>query len=473
MSGAAFLRIKKLKGKGIIAVAARHNRRVIQGELGSSGSIDPTRSHLNYTLAGPPSAVDVEQLAKDLMAAAGVVKLRKDAVTGLEIVASLPVGSMIDDRDYFSACAQWAGDYFKCPLLSADVHRDEAAAHCHILLLPLIDGRMIGNKLMGGRPVLLAMQKHFYDSVAARYGLRKAPARLSGSSKQAAAAMVLGRLKETGDSALHSQVWAILRDVIESSPEAFMLAMGLNQEAIKKPGKTMAQIFTSKGKGQKQETERHVNKPSAIAFINRLKKEQPNAIAFENGLKATQPSAMAFAESEVGKGQRLSCVAFAKITPHLTSTKPPKSEAHSPASSDHPVDNLDDSEAALPAIQTVQPDKSVLNANLNAFRPKPAKRVTNASTYLRPDTPESRAASLALVRQHHGTDTAAMLEEVHQEDHDVTRERDTDNAAGHWCTERGEFIQAQKPLPRRAARQSANAWVAGELQARGRMKSNS
>jgi len=47
MSGAAILRIKKLKGGGIITVAARHNRRVIQAELGAAGSIDPTRSHLN------------------------------------------------------------------------------------------------------------------------------------------------------------------------------------------------------------------------------------------------------------------------------------------------------------------------------------------------------------------------------------------------------------------------------------------
>ena len=50
MSGAAFLRLKKLKGSGIIGKAARHNRRVIQAELGATGSIDPARSHLNETV---------------------------------------------------------------------------------------------------------------------------------------------------------------------------------------------------------------------------------------------------------------------------------------------------------------------------------------------------------------------------------------------------------------------------------------
>ena len=94
MSGAAFLRIKKLKGGGIITVAARHNRRVIQAEIGASKTIDSTRSGLNETLEGPPTAADVGQLAKDLMKAAGVTRLRKDAVMALEIVFSLPPGHL-------------------------------------------------------------------------------------------------------------------------------------------------------------------------------------------------------------------------------------------------------------------------------------------------------------------------------------------------------------------------------------------
>lgn len=163
MSGAAFLRIKKLKGGGIITLAARHNRRVIQEEMGAAGPINPTRSHLNETLKGPSTAADVGQLAKDLMKAAGVGKLRKDAVMGLEIVLSLPPGHAIDDRAYFTACADWAASVFGGPqnVLSVDIHRDEAQPHCHILLLPLVDGRMDGSNLIGGKQKLAAMQQDF------------------------------------------------------------------------------------------------------------------------------------------------------------------------------------------------------------------------------------------------------------------------------------------------------------------------
>ena len=46
MSGGALLRVKKLKGAGIVRVAAAHNKRTIQSELGAGGSIDAARSRV-------------------------------------------------------------------------------------------------------------------------------------------------------------------------------------------------------------------------------------------------------------------------------------------------------------------------------------------------------------------------------------------------------------------------------------------
>lgn len=273
MSGAAFLRIKKLKGGGIITVAARHNKRVIQAEMGATGSIDPTRSHLNETLQGPSTAADVGQLAKDLMMAAGVTKLRKDAVMALEIVFSLPPGHTIDDRAYFSDCATWAGSYLGGLILSVDIHRDEAQPHCHVLLLPLIDGRMDGSNMLGGKQKLMEMHKRFHLDVAARYGLSKAPSKLSGASKQAASKAVLQRLRETGDKALQSKVWATLRDVIERDPMPFLMALSIELQAPTKKLRTMAQIFTSKGKGKAKES-------NPIGFTPPIKEQTLCSVGF-------------------------------------------------------------------------------------------------------------------------------------------------------------------------------------------------
>ncbi len=269
MSGAAFLRIKKLKGGGIITVAARHNKRVTQAELGATGSIDPTRSHLNESLRGPLTADDVAQLAKRLMTDASVVKLRRDAVTGLEIIFSLPVDHQTDDRIFFADCTGWAESYFAAPILSSDIHRDEGAPHCHVLLLPLINGRMVGGRLMGGTKQLMEMQKHFHAVVASRHGLRKASPRLCGTSKQAAASAVLANLRNTSDPALKSTAWATIRDGIESNPGPWLLALGLELDTPKaKPLRTLAAIFTSPGKGRKYD-------PTSIDF-----RKAPTSIDF-------------------------------------------------------------------------------------------------------------------------------------------------------------------------------------------------
>ena len=255
MSGAAFLRFKKLKGGGIITVAARHNKREIQAEMGATGSIDPARTHLNCALAGPADAAGVGQLAKDMMAAAGVGKLRKDAVQALEIVFSLPPGHDLDDRAYFEACVQWAGANFGGAhnVLSVDIHRDESQPHCHVLLLPLVEGRMDGSNLIGGKQKLMVLQKDFHAKVAAPHGLHKAPARLSGVAKNAAVKAVLQKLREASDAALKSVVWPQLREAMERDPSPFLLALDMELTAPKKQGRTMTQIFTSKGKGQARE----------------------------------------------------------------------------------------------------------------------------------------------------------------------------------------------------------------------------
>lgn len=207
MSGAGFLRIKKLKGNGIVKKAAGHNKRSIP----SDEKIDPTRSNLNYALAGPTTATDVAQLAKDLMSAAGLDAIRKDAVRGVEVVFSLRPGHGLDERAYFTDCAEWTARYYGSVIVSVDVHLDEAAPHCHLILLPLVNGRMIGNKLLGYKKEMSEMQTQFHRDVASWYGLSKAPPKLTGASKEAAVKAVLEKMRETGDAALQSAVWATIR----------------------------------------------------------------------------------------------------------------------------------------------------------------------------------------------------------------------------------------------------------------------
>lgn len=186
------------------------------------------------------------------MKAAGVLRLRRDAVRAIEFVVSLAPTTDIEERAFFVDCVAWLAARFGGSenILSADIHRDEQAPHVHVLLLPMIDGRMNGSDALGGRTKLAALHNDFHAEVAAPYGLKRAQARLQGGAKAAGASSVLQHLKRTADASLRSAVWDVTRECIERDPGPFMTALGIEATGRKpKPLRSMTAIFTSKGKG--------------------------------------------------------------------------------------------------------------------------------------------------------------------------------------------------------------------------------
>lgn len=258
MSAAAFLRVKKLTGAGIIKAAAMHNRRAIAAELGAASHIDASRCALNVSMEGPDTPQAVAELAQSLLDAAGVGKLRKDAVRAVEAVFSLPPdGGGVDPAAYFARCVEWARTAFG-PVLSADAHHDEAAPHLHVLCLPLVGGRMVGSDLVGGPSRLRAMLNDFHARVAQGFGLKRGAAKLSGSTREDAAAAVLAHLRAIGDPVLKSALWPVVRDTIERDPRRFAEALGFevgSASTASKPAKSFTTIMTGKGKGARTHAE--------------------------------------------------------------------------------------------------------------------------------------------------------------------------------------------------------------------------
>ena len=303
MTHAQFLRIKKLTGKAIIEVAARHNHREILAELGAApgGHIDPARVGLNRVLRGHGTAAAVASEAQALMDAAGVKTTRKDAVRALEIIFSLSPDSSIDNDSFFNESVQWAGQHFAAPVISAIVHNDEAAPHCHVLLLPLVDGRMVGSDLMGGRAKLQAMQADFHAQVGQRHGLtRQAPQkRPNAAIRKQAMDSVFDKLE--ANSGLNSALLRVLLEPHEKNPEPLLLEMGL----------TMPTSAAIKGDFVKMMT-----KPCKPEKPIGFGKKKP--IGFDSS---------AAPENE----QTLSCVGFAKFSPSF----PPPNEPQT-ATQDQP-----------------------------------------------------------------------------------------------------------------------------------------
>jgi len=242
---------QKAKPVGLLA-AARHNKRELKAEFGEDGKFESTVKVNNKILAGPPTANEVVQLAKLLMVAAGIDtnRLRKDYTQAIELIFSLPVEAKIESEPYFVACVDWTRKTFGHDVvLSADIHNDESTPHCHVLVLPLREGKRVGGALIN-RTALRELTEAFFSQVAQPNGLKRPPRRLSGHSKKKAARLIFEKLEKLDDPLLKSRLLDPLKSEIARNPDEYMSLLSIDHEDVRpKNQKSFVSIMISKGKG--------------------------------------------------------------------------------------------------------------------------------------------------------------------------------------------------------------------------------
>jgi len=243
--GGHFLRLQKLKASNHISVAANHNLRAFAPEACPS-HIDSSRTPHNIFLAGGETVKAVVAEAKRLTSSAGITKYRKNAVRGIEGLFSLPPKSTIDLVAYYTDCLEWTKTQFSVPVLSAVIHLDEAAPHMHIILLPLLDGRLQGSKLMGNRTRLKALHDDFYLKVGGKYGLSR-PQRqrqLSHATRHKAAEIGVYAILDNPDLLLREDVENAVIHAISKNPEPLLSCLGIPMPQEIKPHRSFVEIMT-------------------------------------------------------------------------------------------------------------------------------------------------------------------------------------------------------------------------------------
>jgi hypothetical protein len=216
-----------------LRTAARHNLREIQAELGAIGRIDPRQSDKNRILAGPDDADEVASLAKNIADDAGVdlSKQRRDFCQAIELVFSLPEKSCIEPLAFFDDCLRWTKRAYKLPVLSAVIHLDESKPHCHVLMLPLENGRYLG-----GAPVAKKATRDktelFFNQVAGPAGLKRQSAKLMGQAKQTAIKLVLAECESHGLRDAAGPLWGLIENAIRHAPLMALHALGIDNQAV-------------------------------------------------------------------------------------------------------------------------------------------------------------------------------------------------------------------------------------------------
>jgi hypothetical protein len=162
------------------------------------------------------------------------------------------------------------------------VHLDEAAPHCHVLLLPLVNGRMVGSDLVGNRTRLQAMQTSFYEQVGRRYGLirPKAQKRLNRATRDKAASVIVTTFQSSPEVLGWQDVQRALLEVLKHDPAPLLTALKLPMPLPGKSGKTFAEIMTKPCKLEKPIGFEARSKPIGFAQVTPEKPRSLSCVGF-------------------------------------------------------------------------------------------------------------------------------------------------------------------------------------------------
>lgn len=234
----------RLVSNGLLALLKHHKRTESPKE-----NIDPVRTVLNYCLTEPATPASIANYASGQMLKAGIETPRKNGVMAVDIVFSLPINRhQQDTKPFFADCHAWILKNFAGELLSFDVHLDESAPHAHALILPLIDGKMQGNKLIGGKGNLMRLINLFHADVAKHYGLSRSDYKRYNSKDKAQIALdVLKRLQD--DCIMKSRAWAWAREAIISDPIPLAQMLSI-QMPLATQGKTKSFVDHKRSHGK-------------------------------------------------------------------------------------------------------------------------------------------------------------------------------------------------------------------------------
>jgi Plasmid recombination enzyme len=219
------------KGSSTIKNAVAHNRRTTQAAYGSRSNIDPSRTHLNYCLEGDasPSAI-VERV----LAGMKEHKARINAPHAIEALVSLPANWTGDLRMLFIDTVAYLKKMLGVDnLLSADVHLDEPNRHMHVLFKPLEfcekKGRLVWRSTINKRT--REIYDGFFSEVGEKHGMRK-PIQLSSKVRSMLAEAVIDAMNRSGDPAINSRTWEVVKKSIKAAPQEFAGLLGINLDAF-------------------------------------------------------------------------------------------------------------------------------------------------------------------------------------------------------------------------------------------------
>jgi hypothetical protein len=253
--------IQKITSKNQLWVAILHNKREIAREIGTLGHIDASRTHLNYSLVEFESSDRLREKVNQAIAEHQKFlgkRIRHDAVIALEVLFSISSqNTEINRKQYFEDCLAWSvKEFLPAQALTADVHLDESSPHLHIIFLCVTKTNLVASAVTGFKKKFSTRRENFQINVGSKHGLVLPPPALSRKNRGLLAKQVIKGLELSQDPITHSKHYAAICEAIHKNPAPFAFEQDLEAVHVPQKMRTMAQIFTSKGRGSNDQRHR-------------------------------------------------------------------------------------------------------------------------------------------------------------------------------------------------------------------------
>jgi hypothetical protein len=219
-----------------LALAEKHNQRLIAQEIGGYGGIDGSKTALNLELVSL-NGKSYEEAAVAVLRAQGLDLehynyRKKNRGYAVELVFSVTAGHHCDFNAMYADSLGWLRNYYpECHIIHAVIHHDEDTPHMHVILIPLVNGKLQAAKISGYKGVSQKRNLSLFEYLDKRYGLTF-PVYLKGALKKAGAKLAIKRYLRMPSHEVKRVLEQPIMISIYARPEPYLYALGIGYDEV-------------------------------------------------------------------------------------------------------------------------------------------------------------------------------------------------------------------------------------------------
>lgn len=193
--------------------------------------IDSSRNHLNTELV-PLGLLSLHDKVLSIVRSRGIDTdhyslKKKNRGFGVEFVFSVTDGFSCDFYSLYTDCIDWLKDYYpESEVAHAVIHFDEKTPHLHVVLVPIVNGKLQADKVRDFKKANIRAMSLF-EYLDPSYGL-SIPVFLKGAAKKRGAEKAITIYRALPDEKIRGMLDKAIIQAIHARPEPFMVGMGMS-----------------------------------------------------------------------------------------------------------------------------------------------------------------------------------------------------------------------------------------------------